>query len=298
MDNKKSISGLVAWLKGLGLEKYLVGGSFVNLISWQISYYSIFLGKQFEDIDWDNVFIDSDRLNLISRGLKEGLINYVLLKYTPSKLATDDKNLSEAEYFYFNLFRPLVVGQMSVFGNLVRPLSSSSSGSLFAKLSEPDCVKNYLPVSLEDFNPKEFSAEPNEEIRRVALSKKVAPRVTPGKVELIFTNCSLEAPAGRQILNQQGEMVEVDGSFASLITKQIKILDPAAAIILLSQLYYNDRIISNQHFREWLMAIVYNPDAPSHRQISAAGASINSGITWSSYAPQLDGRGNRFRLAL
>jgi hypothetical protein len=294
-NNKKNFASLRTWLEDSGLELFLLGQDFTKLIFWQLAYYKMFFPQL--NIDCENISIDYSRLNLIAQGLKRGLVNYPLLICSPSKIVADEQNWSEAQYFYHHLFLPLTNGGRSIFGNPIQ-LSIKSSDSLYSEFNQAECVANYTPVALEDFDLEKFQIEPEQEMLRIVNEKKSISQVVPGKTELIFTNASLESYGGQKVLNKNGEMVETDGSFQSIIAKQIKILSPAAAIILFSQMYYVDHILPNKQRWEWLMGIVHNPVAGKEHCLSAAGVSLGSDIKWSSYDPRVDGAGTNFRLAL
>jgi len=294
-DNKKNFNSLRIWLEDSDLESFLIGKNFAKLIFWQLAYYKMFF-PQF-DIDCENISIDYSRLNLIAQGLKKGLVNYPLLICPPAEIVADERNWSEAQYFYHHLFLPLANGGRSIFGNPIQ-LPIKSSDPLYSEFNQTECVANYTPVALEDFDSEKFQIEPEQEMLRIVNEKKSISQVVPGKTELIFTNCDLVATRGPKVLNKNGEMVETDGSFQSIIAKQIKILSPAAAIILFSQMYYVDHILPNKHHWEWLMGIVHNPAAAKEHYLSVAGVGLGSDIKWSSYDPRVDGVGTNFRLAL
>lgn len=288
------IASLGMWLEDSGLESHLVGGDFAKLLIWQATYYQLFF-KQF-DIDWQDIFIDRSRLELIAKGLRAGLINYPLLICTPETLSDSEKDWTEAQYFFNKLFLPLLNGPRSIFGNPLKPLKVPT-GESYSHLTQVDCVANYLPVSLEDFDLEKFASDPKQEMLRIAMLKKSAARVSPKKIDLVFTNCNWESPRGSAVLNKKGQMVKIDGSFQSLIINQIKFLEPTPAIILFSQMYYTDQLEAKWHAWEWLMAIIHNPEAPENHQVSAAGVSVSPEFRWSSYYPEHDGAGLSFRLA-
>ncbi len=123
-----------------------------------------------------------------------------------------------------------------------------------------EILKRYIPVTPDDFNPKQLREWWPFDVKRICEEKKQAPRVKP-KMQLIFTDFRQAIPKGQEVVNEKGQILKSGHSFIQMIENRVGCLTPAQWLMLACQKQSFDHDIlgiSEGDDNEWLMAVIEN----------------------------------------
>ena len=280
---------LQSYLADNDLEKHLEGGSLEALIDKQEAFYRQSYGQDFQ-LDRSTIKIESSRLPLIEKGIKNGSINYPLLTVIPNKLAPNEANMTQAEFSYHKLLKPLKDQDLKIWGE--------TGADRWTKLTLPEVLKGYIPVELNDFDLAALEADWQQEITRVIAQKQTAPKIEAGRVELTFTDSRQDVPKEQQVINQSGEETANSFSFIEMIKNQVKVLTPEQWITLAAQTYQQDRTYLSPNTWDWMMAILKNQDGVNPPVSAASAYSGGGGVGLYSDIAGHSGASGRWRSAL
>ena len=244
---------LRSWLKDNDLEKHLAGGSWEALIDKQEEFYQKSYGSGFR-IDKTAIKIESSRLELIQKGLENGSINYPLLTVIPDKLTPAEAKMTQAEFAYHRLLKPLKVKESGL------KIWAEAGADRWTKLTLSEVLRGYVPIELNDFDAKALEDNWQAELARVIAKKKTAAKIEPGQVELTFTDSRQDVPKEQRVINQAGQETANQFSFIEMIKNQVKVLTPEQWITLAAQTYQQDKAYLSRNTWDWMMAILKNKD--------------------------------------
>ena len=284
-------AALLKWFQDNKLERFLSTGSLEKSIREQEILYQKFYGKNFH-INRKKIFVDAGRLLAIKIALESGSINCILLKITPDVLSEEEKQMTEAEFFFQRIMKPLKEGNFKIWAE------EDIDRWTNLRLAELLCRCN--PTEPEEFDAEAFKTDWPKETIRLIEKKGAPPKVTVGTVEIIFTRNVVEIPSNQIIVNKNGEVVVLDNrSYVSAIAKNVRVLSQAEGIILESQLFAKDKTYLAPNTWEWRRDLVDHRDKNTSPGASVAYASsYGRGFCLSSYFAVDSNDYIRLRLAL
>jgi len=261
-----------------------------TLISNQERYYQAFYGPDFK-LGRHKIFIESDRLPLIQKGLANGSINYPLIEVIPETLTKQEKEQTETEYVYHKLLEPL---KDKIQPKNLKIWAETGAEERWTNLTLNEWLKRVIPVELADFDIQALEQDWQTEIKRIIGLKKQPPQVKSGQIKLIWTDNRQDVPQKQELINQSGREIQPPDdnkrSFIEMIKNQVKALTPAQWLILASQKYHTNQEYLSLATLDWLMAVLDHSDKGIDPPVSAAcahsaadGVRLNSGAASSSF---------------
>jgi hypothetical protein len=284
-------SAFFKWLRDNQLEARLAGGSLEKQLKKQEKFYQRFYGKSFR-IDRKKIFIGADRLPAIKAGLEAGYLNSVLVKAVPDILSEAEEQMTEAEFFFERLMKPLKEEGFKIRAEI--------GTDRWTNLTLAEILRRGNPAEPEEFDAKAFEKDWVTELRRVITEKGPVPKVRVGAVELIFTCNLANIPQNEKTVNKVGEIVKLDGrSYVSAVAKKVRMLSRAEEIILAAQLFVKDKTYLVCNTWEWRRDVVAHEDKGTNPPHSVARAySLNGEFGLDSDHADWSRALSRWRLAL
>ena len=258
---KLSFKQFLSWLKKNNLDSKLLGGLKAQ-IAEQEKFYQQFYGEGFR-IDCKKIFVDARRLPAIKAGLEADSVNYAEIKATPEILSEAEAQMTEAEFFFERLMKPLKKNDFSLW--------AEEGTDRWTKLELAELLKRCNPAEPEEFDSMAFKADPAKEIIRISVGKEV-PRVVAGMIEMTFTSNLVDIPSDQIIVNKDGEIVTPGNrSYVSAIDKKVRVLSNAEGIILESQLFFKNKTYLALKTWEWRRDLIVHQDTGVNPSASVAG---------------------------
>ncbi|TAK95224.1 hypothetical protein EPO05_04755 [Patescibacteria group bacterium] len=236
------------WLKVNKLEAKLEGGSFEALMKSQVEFYRRVYGPGFK-IDFSKIRIEKARLKRIQKGLETGCVSYPLLCVTPDKLSQEEQKMTEAQFAFWRILNQPV--------DHLYPLTQMRG--IFENITQQQVLARCVSVDVNDFDEKPSREQGmGKHLKIIDRKKELAggkyPTVSPGKVELIFTDRqSVFEKVPRRVVNAEGVLVQNTNDFGKIIKRKINGLTPAQWMVFYRQLDLEGRSID---LYERLMALV------------------------------------------
>lgn len=276
---------LLNWLQENDLEKCLDGGSLEKQVkAWKI-FYQKFYGKKFK-LNRKKIFVDPSRLPAIKTGLEISAVNSVEVEATLAVLTSEDKELTEAEFFFYRILDQLRI-----------KILERNGRARWTGKELVEVLSGYVPFVLEDFDTVAFRKDWVKECLRIIEKKGSAPKVTEGIVRISFVDNRQDIPADQKYVSQTGEIVEPkDCSFVSAVENNIRLVTPAQEILLAAKMFSDSEKYLARNTWEFNSALLEhdekNPAVSVASARSCGGFFLDSGFAGASSG---DGR---WRLSL
>ena len=265
-------AALLKWFQDNKLERFLSIGSLEKSIKEQEKFYQQFYGEDFR-IDRKRISVDARRLPAIKAGLEAGCINFALIKATQYLLSETEMQMTEAEFFFERITKPLKENDFKVW--------AETGADRWTDLELAELLQRCNSTEPEDFNVESFKKDWAKEIVRISEKKGAPPKVTADTVEIIFTSNLIDIPSNQIIVNKDGEIVTLDNrSYVSAIAKKVRVLSNAEGIILESQLFTKNKTYLTPNTYEWRRDLVIHQDKGVNPLASVAGVD-SSGFVFS-----------------